>query len=196
MTPFLDLFDRVRQGDPQAAEELVRAYEPEIRRTIRIRMTDSQLRRLVDSADLCQSVMAAFFVRAAAGQFDVESPRDLLNLLVTMARNRVTDWVRRDRATRRDGRRDVSLDANDLSAKEFVERSPGPSSIAADRELLDRVRSRLSHDEQRLMEWRAEGWQWTEIGQALNEHPAAVRMRFTRALDRITAEFGLEGALA
>lgn len=193
MTPFLELFEKVRRGDPQAAEQIVLAYEPEIRRTIRVRMTDSQLRRIVDSCDLCQSVMAAFFVRAAAGQFDVESPRDLLNLLVTMARNRVTDWVRRDRATRRDGRRDVSLEANDLSAKEFVEPSSGPSSIAADRELLDRFRSRLSQDEQRLMEWRAEGWQWTEIGQKLNEHPAAVRMRFTRALDRVTAEFGLEG---
>ena len=194
MTPFLELFDRVRHGDPQAAEEIVRAYEPEILRTIRVRMTDSQLRRIVDSCDLCQSVMAAFFVRAAAGQFDVETPNDLLNLLVTMARNRVTDWVRRDRAERRDGRRDVSLEANDLTAREFIEQKPGPSSIVANRELLDRVRSRLSRDEQQLMEWRAEGWQWTEIGMELKEHPAAARMRFTRALDRITTELGLEGA--
>lgn len=193
MTPFLELFDQVRRGDPQAAEQIVRAYEPEIRRTIRVRMTDSQLRRIVDSCDLCQSVMAAFFVRAAAGQFDVESPRDLLNLLVTMARNRVTDWVRRDRATRRDGRRDVSLEAHDLSAREFIEQNPGPHSIAADRELLQSVRDKLSLDEQRLMDWRAEGRQWTEIGIELKEHPAAVRMRFTRALDRITTEMGLEG---
>ena len=193
MTPFLELFEQVRRGDPQAAEQIVLAYEPEIRRTIRVRMTDSQLRRIVDSCDLCQSVMAAFFVRAAAGQFDVESPRDLLNLLVTMARNRVTDWVRRDRATRQDGRRDVSLEAHDLSTREFVEPSPGPPSIAANRDLLKSVRSRLSHDEQRLMEWRAEGRQWVEIGAELKEHPAAVRMRFTRALDRITTEMGLEG---
>lgn len=193
MTPFLELFEKVRRGDPQAAEELVRAYEPEIRRTIRVRMTDSQLRRIVDSCDLCQSVMAAFFVRAAAGQFDVETPRDLLNLLVTMARNRVTDWVRRGRASCRDARRDVSLEANHQEAREFIEVAPGPPSIAADRELLERVRGRLSHDEQRLMEWRAEGRQWTEIGIELKEHPAAVRMRFTRALDRITSELGLEG---
>lgn len=194
MTAFMVLFERVRQGDPHAAEELVREYEPEIRRTVRVRMTDSQLRRQVDSADLCQSVMAAFFVRAAAGQFDVQSPRDLLSLLVTMARNRVTDWVRRDRASRRDGRRDVSIDAHELTEAVFIEQRPGPSSIAASREMLERVRSRLSRDEQQLMEWRAGGWQWTEIGLELNEHPAAVRMRFTRALDRVTAEFGLEGA--
>ncbi len=193
MTPFLELFEQVRRGDPQAAEQIVRAYEPEIRRTIRVRMTDSQLRRIVDSCDLCQSVMAAFFVRAAAGQFDVESPRDLLNLLVTMARNRVTDWARRGRANRRDGRRDVSLEAHDLSAREFIEQNPGPPSIAADRELLQSVRGKLSQDEQRLMDWRAEGRQWTEIGIELKEHPAAVRMRFTRALDRITTEMGLEG---
>jgi hypothetical protein len=32
--------------------------------------------------DICQSVMASFFVRAAAGQFNLERPDELIRLLV------------------------------------------------------------------------------------------------------------------
>ena len=67
-TPVADLLGKVRGGDAAAAEELVRTYEPELRRAIRVRLTDARLRRLIDSIDICQSVLAGFFVRTAAGQ--------------------------------------------------------------------------------------------------------------------------------
>ena len=102
-----ELLSKVRSGDAAAAEELVRSYEPELRRAIRVRLTDARLRRLVDSMDICQSVLAGFFVRTAAGQYDIQSAEELLKLLVTMARNRVIDWVRRANVERRDGRREV-----------------------------------------------------------------------------------------
>jgi hypothetical protein len=35
--PFLDLMERVRGGDGDAAAELVRRYEPAIRRVVRLR---------------------------------------------------------------------------------------------------------------------------------------------------------------
>jgi len=46
---FGELLRLVRAGDADAAAELVRQYEPEIRRTIRVRLTDPRLRRVVDS---------------------------------------------------------------------------------------------------------------------------------------------------
>src|SRR5579883_3404747 len=99
------LLQRVRAGDAEAAAALVRSYEPEIRRAIRVRLTDPRLRRTLDSMDVCQSVLANFFVRAAAGQFDLREPKDLLKLLVTMARNKILDRTRQERAERRNGRR-------------------------------------------------------------------------------------------
>src|SRR4051794_23122623 len=84
---FPDLIRRVRAGEPQAAAELVCRYEPEIRRFIRVRLTDPHLRRTLDSVDISQSVLAAFFVRVIAGQFDLEEPSQLIKLLVTMAHN-------------------------------------------------------------------------------------------------------------
>src|SRR5947207_683217 len=60
--PFRDLMARVRDGDQQAAADLVRALEPELRRAVRVRLSDPRLRRTVDSVDVCQSVLANFFV--------------------------------------------------------------------------------------------------------------------------------------
>jgi hypothetical protein len=64
---FRDLWNRVRAGDAQAATDLVRQFEPLIRHEIRLRMTDPRLTRAFDSTDVCQSVLASFFARAACG---------------------------------------------------------------------------------------------------------------------------------
>src|SRR5262245_914953 len=45
---FQDLIRRVRGGDDAAAAELVRRYEPAIRRVVRLRLTDARLRRAFD----------------------------------------------------------------------------------------------------------------------------------------------------
>jgi RNA polymerase sigma-70 factor (ECF subfamily) len=92
-TSFRDLIDRVRARDEQAAAELVRLYEPTIRMAIRVRLSDPALRRLFDSMDICQSVLANFFVRAASGQFELAPPDQLVKLLVTMARNKLTNYA-------------------------------------------------------------------------------------------------------
>src|SRR2546421_7102544 len=93
--PLGDLIHRVRAGDAQAAAELVRRYEPIIRARIRIwlRMQDRRLRRVFDSMDICQSVLASFFVRAAAGQYDLEQPEQVIGLLVRMAQHKLAHQV-------------------------------------------------------------------------------------------------------
>jgi RNA polymerase sigma-70 factor (ECF subfamily) len=92
---FADLLRRVRAGDQDAASELVRQFEPAIRRAIRIQLRDHRLRRLLDSMDICQSVMGSFFVRAAMGQYELRKAEDLLKLLATMARNKLATTARR-----------------------------------------------------------------------------------------------------
>src|SRR5215213_9339327 len=76
-TSFAEFVRRIRAGDAQAAEELVRQYETTIRREVRMRLREPQLRRLVDTMDICQSVLASFFVRTASGQYDLDDPRQL-----------------------------------------------------------------------------------------------------------------------
>src|SRR3954453_9200957 len=102
---FDELIRRVRAGDPGAAAELVRNYEPAIRRAVRFRLADGRVGSLLESMDICQSVLASFFVRAGSGQYDLETPEQLLKLLTAMARNKLTSEARKQYAQRRDTRR-------------------------------------------------------------------------------------------
>jgi RNA polymerase sigma-70 factor (ECF subfamily) len=187
---FADFIRRIRDGDDQAARELVERYKPVIRREVRLRLRDQRLASRFDWADVCQSVMASFFVRAAAGQYDLEQPDQLLRLLVVMTRNEVIHQVRRHSADRRDYRRLVAHDPTYLEGR-WAE-SPSPSRLVAGRELLDEFRRRLSEEERRLADLRAQGCEWAEIAAKLGGTPEARRKQLTRALDRVAQQ--LEGS--
>jgi RNA polymerase sigma factor (sigma-70 family) len=189
-TNFADLLRRVRAGDEQAAAELVLRYESAVRVAVRMRLGDARLRRVLDSMDVCQSVLASFFVRAAAGQYDLERPDQLVRLLVTIARNKVAYQARRHRAGNRDLRRDEGLDAG---ARDLVGAEPSPSRVASGRELLAEVRRRLTPEELRLADLRAEGREWAEIAATLGGTVEARRKQLARALDRVTSQVDLEG---
>ena len=186
---FRELIGRVRRGDEQAAAEVVRRYEPAIRRAVRLRLTDARLRRTCDSMDVCQSVMMSFFVRAATGQYDLDTPDQLLRLLTTMARNKLLNQARQQHAARRDNR----LVSNDVAERDIVDRAPSPSRDAEARELLAEVRRRLPPDVLQLVEMRNQGHDWTTIADAVGGNAVALRQKFHRALARLSEEFGLEG---
>ena len=185
---FADLVRRVRAGDAAAAEQLVREYEPHIRRAVRVRLTDPRLRRLVDSIDICQSVMANFFARAAAGQLDLDTPRELVSLLVTMASNRLIDLHRRHSSLKADRRREVSVSQLSGGAIEGVAEVSSPSRQVAARELLEQVYTRLTPQERRLAEQRASGASWKELAALEGKSADAVRMQLQRAVERVMRE--------
>lgn len=188
---FQSLIARVRAGEQEAATELVRRYEPAIRRVVRLRLTDARLRRAFDSMDVCQSVLASFFVRAALGQYDLDSPDQLLKLLAQMARHKVTDQMRRERA----GRRDLARREEGSRAEErIVAEGASPSQQVAGRELLVEFRKRLSDEERGLADLRADGREWVDIGAERGESPEALRKRLKRGLDRVAQQLGLDEA--
>ncbi len=187
---FIDLVRRVRGGDEAASTELVRRYEPAIRIAVHARLRDPKLRRLLDSMDICQSVMGNFFVRVTAGQFELDRPEQLLKLLVTMARNRLTDHALRQQAARRDQRRTVSAAAG---GGEFIDPGPSPSDVVVGEELLEAFRSRLSVEERHLADQRVLGRPWAEIAAEAGGKPDTLRVQLERAVSRITRELRLEG---
>jgi RNA polymerase sigma-70 factor (ECF subfamily) len=186
---FHEQLRRIRNGDQRAAADLVRQYEPLIRRAIRFRLGGAGLSAALESADVCQSVLGSFFVRVAAGQYDLASPDDLVRLLTTMARHKLTSQVRRERAARRDRARTTPADAGD---ERLADPEPSPSQAAAAAELLEEVGRRLSPDERRLMGLRRQGLDWAAIAAEVGDTPALLRKRLSRALDRVTRDLGLE----
>lgn len=200
---FRDLIRRVRAGDAPAAAELVRDYQEEIRRIVRIRLTDPRMRSEFESMDICQSVMGNFFARVAAGQFDLDRPEDLLRLLATMAMNKVKDRYRKMTAGKRE-HRVVRGDPDRNPAADVADAGRGPDSIVAEREILDRIRTQLRDEELYLYEQRAVGREWAEIAAGLaaapesvrqklaGSKPDALRKKYERALNRVLEALGID----
>src|SRR5262249_56907030 len=92
-------------------------------RALRFRLVAARLGAVLDSMDVCQSVLASFFVRAAAGAFDLDDPDQVLRLLVIMARNKLASQARKQRAVRRDQRR---VNAASEGQQEVVAPPPPP----------------------------------------------------------------------
>ena len=186
---FQELIQRVRRGDGEAAAILVRRYEPAIRRAARFRLGHARLSTVLDSLDICQSVLASFFVRAAAGQYDLNEPEQLLRLLVRMARNKVVDHARKEQAERR-SHRQVPLESG--AREEVVAGAAGPDQAAATRELFAEVYRRLSLDERQLVDLRTAGHDWASIAGERGANAAALRKQFSRALNRVARQLGID----
>ena len=192
MAPFDDfseLIGRLRRGQAAAADELWRRFEPLLRREVRLRLRDPRLRRRLDESDVCQSVMASFFIRCAAGQFDLDGPEQLLRLLTTMGRNKLATQARRHQAGRRDLRREEQLPpGGDLTN----DQEPTPSQIVGGREILQQFRERLRVAERTLADRRADGCSWKEIAALVGSTPDGCRVQLNRAVARVCREMGLD----
>ncbi len=191
---FDDLMLRVQAGDPDAAFELVQHFEPDIRLEVRVRLRiqDGRVRRMLDSMDIAQSVLASFFAGVVVGRFAPQHPQQLLALLVTMARNKLLTQVRHQRRQRRDARRGESYNA---AVHDVAAAGESPSQIVANRELLGEFRKRLSAEERQLADRRGEGQPWTAIATELGGTADGRRKQLERAFARIVQEMHLNDEL-
>jgi RNA polymerase sigma-70 factor (ECF subfamily) len=182
------LLDRIRAGDQQAATELVRRYEPALRRAVRLRLRNRQLCRVLDSSDICQAVLVRFFVRGATGQYDLDTPEQVLKLLTTMARHQVINEALHQQAAKRDCRRVARA-----GVEEWEAAAPGssPSQHVAVEELLAKARELLAPGEWQLLQLRKEGREWSDIARLLGGTPEGLRKQFARAAARVTHALGL-----
>jgi RNA polymerase sigma-70 factor (ECF subfamily) len=187
---FQDLIRQVRAGSQEATAELVRQYEPAIRRLVRVQMRDSRLRRLLDSVDVCQSVMANLFTRLAVGQFQLDTPEQLLKLLATMARNELINLAKKEQAGCRDSRR---TEGGDTQMGNLTVGDPTPSVQAANKEILEKVFQALGPEERQLWELRQQGHDWAVIAERVGGNPEALRKKLERALQQVRERLGQEG---
>lgn len=185
---FTELVRRVRSNDRDAIEELLRCYEPLVRREIRARMIQSPMRRLVDSLDVSQSVWFNFFVRATAGDFELMTSDQLGALLLTMTRNKLASYVRKHNRARRSIARIEAIESIDQLSMQ----AETPVEVAEAQEVVDRFNQKLSDDERLIASLRRDGCSWSEVAHSLGGTAQGRRMQLSRAVERISIELGLE----
>ena len=70
--------------------------------------------------------------------------------------------------------------------------TPSPSQVVEGRELLAAFRARLSDDERRLADLRAQGCEWADIAREVGGTADARRKQLTRAIARVSRELHLD----
>ncbi len=187
---FTELIERVRTGDEEAVRILHDEYGEALEREVRFALYDNRLRRIVGESDICQSVFMRFCVGLWAGNYEIETPAQLIALLKVMVRSRVVDWARYAKSDRRDMRRSQSLEAEGSDAPRKTD--PTPSEIVSNAELLSKFRSMLSARELRILELKQDRKKWSEIAADLGEEsPEALRKHYERSVARILAKMGM-----
>lgn len=186
--PFPDWFDRIKAGDPDATAEMIRQVSPMLQSVIRTRLAQYRLARMIDVADVSQTVLGLFFIRVARGGVDLTAPEQLRGLLVIIAHNVIRDEARRQRAGRRDHRR-LNQCHPELDLWQVASTEPCPSRTVATKELYQLVIRQMTADERVLFEERLAGREWAEIATKFGTNTYVVRKRLSRALLRIRVNF-------
>ena len=126
--PGVELVARLRDGDPQAAEELFARYAQRLT-SLAEQQLSRKLSARLDGADVVQSVFRTFFRRSAAGQFRIDGSAELWRLLVQITLQKARAYGRQHTA----GVRDVAAEAagSGRLLLEAMAHEPGPAEAAA-----------------------------------------------------------------
>ncbi len=164
-----------------AGAELVKNYEQPLQRAMRRVLGRSRrLRSLYDTVEFTQFAWQEFFRRRGEWS-EIETPAQLLAVLLAMGQNHLRDQRRRfDRKLH--GCRAVSLD--DVAAEAVPDRGPLPGDLADVRDQLEAVLRRHPAHHRRIVELRGDGHTCEEIAELIGRSEGQVR----RMLAKIEAE--------
>ncbi len=188
-------YERMRAGDADALEDLLRMYLPRLRAFVRARMS-ANLRARESSSDLVQSVCRRLVAGWDGLQFDGET--QFRGWLFTAAANEIREKHRYHRALKRDAEREVRLEAGSTSPDPMLSIAYGeaftPSRAAATDEFVRKLEASIDglSDEHRevIMLTRIAGLPHEEVATRMGRTVGAVRQLLSRALLKLS--FALE----
>lgn len=189
---FAALIEQVRIGDQAASRLLLERYGAAVRRVARMRIRQAMLSGQYDSVDVFQSVMRSFLMRVKQddNNWHLDTPEQLLNLLLNMTDNTVVDKIRAATADKRGGGErleTIDVDPRDNRASRSVEEE------LATKELAAKCWDRLSTDGQRLFRlYYFEQLEWNDVAAQEGSTAEACRKKLERALKSVAEQFPSE----
>jgi RNA polymerase sigma-70 factor (ECF subfamily) len=176
---FAAVLERARGGDAEATAQLVRQYEPEVRRVARRRLGPA-LRAALESIDLVQSVHRSLLRCLRENRFTITGPQDLVALAVTMVKRKAArKWARLQR----------EREVLQLRALVLSRIKPDRASKLAE-ELQDLLET-LDDSDFQLVKLYLEGHSTVEAARILGLDPDSLRVRRSRLFRKLRAS-GLE----
>jgi RNA polymerase sigma factor (sigma-70 family) len=180
---FRDLLEEVRSGSQDAAWELVDTYGPHVHRYVR-RVMHRDLRSKFDSLDFVQIMWASLF-RQPGRLTSFDQPEQLIAHLITLAKNKVIDELRRRTVTARyDMGREKQLPGDDDADGDVRQPPPTPSAVAIAKERWVHLLSNQNATVQSVVTMRLRGETFDEIADKLQIHERTAR----KAIARLTGD--------
>ncbi len=180
----MDMLQRWREGDQQAADDLFQLYGERLIALARGRISD-QLARRLDPEDVVQSACRSFFRGASEGRFQPQHGGDLWSLLVAITLNKLHLQMRRNSAAKRAPGREqfgqVQEEADVIAG--LPGREPTPLEAVALVDEVEKLMRGLAPLERKILEMRLQGHHLDEIGAAVGRTERTVR----RTLEQIKA---------
>jgi RNA polymerase sigma factor (sigma-70 family) len=178
--PSIQLLDRVRDGDEQAAAVIFARYVQRLTSLARARLS-KKLSRRVDPEDVVQSAYRSFFRGARDGRFSLREAGHLWSLLAKMTLRKVYRQVARHTAAKQDIAREQSVSESDWNYVERAAQEPSPVEVNAVAEVLAAVMAGLAPLQRQMLELYLQGTAIPAIAEATDRSTKTVR----RLLDKI-----------
>lgn len=166
LSPEAQLLQRVRKGDRDAFEELVRMHQAAVYGFLRARLLEP-----ADAEDLCQEV----FLRCYTGKVRIENKAALRPWLLGVARNVLREHVRKVRRRREIAWTETALELDALMSEQA---SDGDEAT----QHLNHCVSNLGPSARQALDLRYRGQlKLAEIGEHLHRSEGAVKLLMYRA---------------
>ena len=183
----LDLLDRWKEGDEDAAAEIFDRYVSQLIALAGQRLS-AKMKRRVAAEDVVQSAYRSFFRKAGEGQFTLEDGGNLWGLLAAITINKVRGHVQFHTA----GKRNIGTEASMTShscyghAPETVAREPTAADATALTEAFEQVTSQLNNLQRDVFELYLQGRGADDIAKVVRRSDRTVRrtiLELQRALE-------------
>lgn len=180
---FRDLLEDVRSGSQDAAWELVETYGPHVHRYVR-RVMHRSLRSKFDSLDFVQIMWASLF-REPGKLSGFDQPEEFIAYLVTLAKNKVFNELRRRKYTERyDIGREQPYPDDSVAMADVRQQPPTPSAVAIAKERWVHLVSNQNQTVQSVVTLRLRGNTFEEIADKLQIHERTAR----KAIAQLTGD--------
>lgn len=182
------LLERIREGDEDAARELLLHFEPHVRRVVRRRLP-VVMRSKFDSLDFVQSVWGDFFPKLLRREIDFDTPQRLAKFLALVAHHKVTNEFRRRFGKKSDIHKEVDLGAG-IFCVPGQGRDPTPSQKLVAEERMQAILRGRPEMHKKVLELRSLGFTFMEIAEKLGIDERSAR----RILHEVEKDLGLGNA--
>jgi RNA polymerase sigma factor (sigma-70 family) len=162
---FQVLLTRIRQGDQNAARELLVHFESHVRRVVRRRLP-VVMRSKFDSMDFVQSVWGEFFPKLTKGDLEFDSPHRLAKFLAIVAQGKVTNEYRRRFGKKLAIHKEVAVGSS-LFHMPNEAGEPTPSETVAAGENIEVILNGRPELHRKVLELRRDGFTFVEISAKL-----------------------------